>query len=135
MTIQYPVTSQVVDGIVFNGLFLPGHTPKFENVTIKGGVTYMPGTVLGQITATGKFVMSAAAAGDGSEVPIAVLTMPIATFDTDGVTALDMKASVVVHEGYFNETALIFGAGFTIAQIKSALLARGIFTRAPGYSG
>ncbi len=133
--IQYPVNAGAVDGIVFNGLFIPGHTPKFQNMTVKAGQTLYAGTVLGIITASGKLVMSVAAAGDGSEVPVAVLPFDIATYDTDGTTGLDMTASVISGQAYLNETALIYGAGYTLAAIKLALLARGINTRAPGFSG
>tara|TARA_R110000787_G_scaffold57733_1_gene131751 strand:- start:974 stop:1360 length:387 start_codon:yes stop_codon:yes gene_type:complete len=49
--------------------------PLYENVTLlaAGAVTWAAGTVLGRITASGKMTSYVAGAGDGSEVPIAVL--------------------------------------------------------------
>jgi hypothetical protein len=64
-----------------------------------------------------------------------VLSHDISTFAADGVTPLDMKASVIVDEAYLNETALTWGAGHTVYTIKEALRPLGMLLRAPGFSG
>jgi hypothetical protein len=135
MTTQFPATAGVVDAIVFNPLWLPGHNPRFENYTILAGQNLAAGSVLGLITASGKLVLSLLAAGDGSQAPMAVLAHDIKTYDIDGVTGLDMKASVIVDEAYLNETALIIGTGHTVATVKDAFRPLGMLLRAPGFSG
>jgi hypothetical protein len=49
--------------------------PVFEGNTIvdAGGDTYLAGTVLGRITASGKLTAYTSGAADGSEIPLAVL--------------------------------------------------------------
>ena len=49
--------------------------PVYEDDTLiaTGAVTYVKGTLLGRITASGKLTAYDSGAGDGSEVPIAVL--------------------------------------------------------------
>jgi hypothetical protein len=134
MAIPYPAKYHVVDSIVYNPLHLPGSEPVFMNFVIEGGQNLLLGSVLGRVTATGKLKLVNAAAGDGSEVPVAILCENMHTFDKDGVTPLDMMMAVAVG-GYFNETVLHYGAGYTDANMKQLLLARNIHTRAPGYSG
>lgn len=138
MTLPYPARSCVVDSITFNPLFMPGEKPVFMNYTLKGGQKLIQGSVLGRITASGLLVLSDPAAGDGSEVPMAILCENVSTYAADGVTPRDTPVSVCVH-GMFNQTALTFGASVTTpAQIKTVceqLRALGIHTRAPGYSG
>lgn len=134
MSIPFPAKSRVVDSIVHNDLMLPGKTPVFVTFTLTGGAKYLAGSVLGRVTATGKLVLSASAAGDGSQTPIAVLPHDVAAYAADGVTGEDKTVAVLV-EGYVNETALVFGAGHSIATVKPLLRATGVQMRAPGYSG
>lgn len=133
MSVPTFARSRVVDAIGFNALFLPGRQPEFMVYTIKGGQRLLAGSVLGRITATGKLVLAEAAAGDGSQTPMAVLPYNLNTYDADG-NAKDMTSQVVV-KGHLNETALVFGTGLTIASTRDTLRAAGILTRAPGYSG
>ncbi len=81
-------------------------------VTIAGGQGILKrGTVLGE--AAGKFLLSASAATDGSEVPCAVLAVDV---DTAGGDVLkDVYAS-----GEFDAAKLIFGAGHNAASAESA---------------
>lgn len=44
-------------------------------LTHAGAGTIAAGTILGRITASGKFVVYASGASDGSEIPVAVLTI------------------------------------------------------------
>ena len=88
--------------------------PKSRKITLLAGQNLARGAVLGKITASGKYKLSAAAAGDGSEVPDLILAEP-----TDA-TAAD-KETVAYDRGDFNETAVALGAGHTIASVKEGL--------------
>lgn len=133
--IQFPARAADADSISFTAFEVPGSRPKFENMVILGGQTLVKGSVLGIITASGKLKLSASAAGDGSQNPVAVLHHDITTLAADGVTAQDMNASVAVTGGAYNEDALVLGAGMTAAAVKLALIARGFTFRTPGFSG
>lgn len=93
-----------------------------ETVTLITGENRTRGAVLGKITASGKWKLSAAAAVDGSEVPRAVLVK-----DCDA-TAADKDCSIY-RTGEFSEAKLILGAGHTIASIREQLAAVGIFVK------
>ena len=81
-------------------------------VTIAGGQGVLKrGTVLGE--ASGKFLLSAATASDGSEVPNMVLAIDVDT--TAGDALKDAYAA-----GNFDATKLIYGAGHTAASVESA---------------
>jgi len=75
-----------------------------------------------QISATGKYILSVAAASDGSEVPLAVLAK-----DTDAT--LEDQKTVVYEAGELNENALILGAGHTPDSIRFALRDLGIYLK------
>jgi len=83
-----------------------------EDVTITGG-NFPRGTVLGRITATGLLTESATGAGDGSEVPVAILAK-----DTDA-SGGDVEAPVY-RAGDFNERALTIGTGHDVASVREA---------------
>lgn len=68
---------------------------------------------------SGKYKLSAAAAVDGSQVPVAVLAQ-----DCDA-TAADKEAEVFVR-GWFNESKLVLGAGHTANSTRDALALLGI---------
>ncbi|MBX3173279.1 MAG: head decoration protein [Gemmatimonadaceae bacterium] len=71
---------------------------------------------------SGKYKLSAAAAVDGSQVPVGILAI-----DTDATSA-EQKTSLY-RTGEFNEAALTLGTGHTLATIRAALEARGIFLK------
>ena len=99
-----------------DNLFAGDQDPMERKVTLLSGEVRARGTVLGLITASGKYKMSASAAGDGSQTPVAILA-----HDSDA-TAGDIE--VIVYEaGTFNENALTLGAGHTIAAIRPGLRA------------
>ena len=62
------ITNNQVAGIVLQD-------PVFDDdvLIVTGAVTYVAGTVLGRITASGKLTAYASGNADGSEVPVAVL--------------------------------------------------------------
>ena len=80
------------------------------------------GTVLGMVTADGRYGISLSAAVDGSQTPRAVL---LADADPSGgdVTATILETGVV------NAGRLTIGAAHTAASITEPLRALGIFVR------
>lgn len=62
------ITNNATSGVVI-------WEPVFDDdvLIVTGAVTYAAGTVLGRITASGKLTAYTSGAGDGSQVPIAVL--------------------------------------------------------------
>ncbi|MDP9965090.1 hypothetical protein J2W37_002810 [Variovorax paradoxus] len=90
-----------------------------RKVTLLAGAVYAAGTVLGVITASKKHTVSASAATDGSEEPDLILA------ETVDATAGDREA-LGYARGDFNTSALVLGAGHTVASITEALRTKGI---------
>lgn len=80
------------------------------------------GALLGRVTATGKYILSLAAASDGSEVPRAILA------DDTNATSAD-KTTVAYMTGEFNTAAITFGTGHTAGSVKDGLRDLGIFLK------
>jgi hypothetical protein len=100
-----------------------GEYPRVRvRVTIAAGQNLQKNSVLGRVTAGGKFVLSASAAADGSQAPVAVL--PEAVDATGGDRTADVYLT-----GEFAKSALVLGAGHTAAAIEWGLTARGIYLR------
>ena len=104
-----------------------------ETVTLKAGANYALGSVLGKITASGKYRLSAAAqvAGDeGAETAVAVLLEAVDA-------SLGDKTGLVVARGpaIVSKAALIFDASVDLAAEKTAkyaqLASAGIVPRDP----
>ena len=116
------------EGFTNQGSYTPdnliaGEYPRVARVvTIASGANLAQGALLGKITASGKFKLSASAATDGSEVPDAILA------EAANATAADVQA-VVYFSGDFNESALSLGAGHTLASVKAGLRDRNIYLR------
>ncbi len=72
------------------------------------------GAVLGIVTASGKYVLSASAAGDGSQVPNAILA-----FDVPASAGADVPAAAYFM-GEFVAEKLSFGAGHTAATVEAS---------------
>ena len=90
-----------------------------RKVTVLAGQVLLRGAVLGTITASGKAILSLAAATDGSETPDLILA--------EAVDATGGDAPAVAYErGDFNSGALTMGAGHTVASIRERLRAKGI---------
>lgn len=82
---------------------LPG-TQSRENVTLITGQKLVAGTVLGKITASGKYTTLAPAASDGSQTAAAVLV-----FDTDATSA-DKVCSIIARGAEVNSLELNWGS-------------------------
>ena len=88
-------------------------------VTLAAGQNLKRGALLGAVTAGGQYKLSASAAGDGSQAPMAVLV-----HDADTTAA---AAPVEVYlRGDFNQDVLTFGAGHTPTSVRAALHDTGI---------
>lgn len=88
-------------------------------ITLIAGQVVTRGTVLGKITASGKYNKSLSAAVDGSQTPDV-----IAVNDCDA-TAADAEL-LVYRTGRFNANALTLGAAHTVATITEGLRGKGI---------
>lgn len=88
-----------------------------ETVTVGANSTIARGTVMGKITASGKYIASLNAASDGSQIAVAVLA-------EDAVNATGSSADVKVvmfKKGTFNSLGITFGTGQTLANTKDDL--------------
>lgn len=92
-----------------------------RKVTIKSGAGALArGALLGEVTADKKYLLSLAAATDGSETPDAILLHAV------DATASDQEAIVAI-KGRFASAGVIFGAGHTAASVDRALRDRNIY--------
>jgi hypothetical protein len=91
-----------------------------EQITLVSGQNLTRGAVLGKITASGKYTLSASAAVDGSQTPVAILV------DDCDASAGD-KVTLVYTRGDFQDAGLTLGAGHTLTSIAAALKDAGIF--------
>lgn len=85
-----------------------------DDAIITGGAVYKRGTVLGQITASGKYTQALAAAADGSQNPVTAL------IDDVDTTAGDANSGIF-RQAELNGNALILGTGITLAAAKAGL--------------
>jgi len=110
MDASFSSTSQTPDNLIAGGK----PPAKAVPIILLSGENVVRGEALGEITASGKFSASLAAATDGSQVVRA-----IAAEDKDA-TAGD-KAMHAYVEGEFNQDQITLGAGHTVASIKQGL--------------
>lgn len=90
-------------------------------VTLAAGAgTLMPGAVLGKITASGNYSLSASTANDGSQIPDCLLA------DTITLSA-SPQGAMAYFRGDFNVNTLSFGAGHSLATVRDTLRTKGIF--------
>jgi len=98
-------------------------------VTVGQSTTLTRGAVLGKVTDTGKFVLSASKDADGnditdgSETPYAILAE-----DCDA-TGGDVTNVAVYIKGEFNENVLSFGNGHDATTVKAPLRDAGIYIK------
>ena len=102
---------------------LAGEYPRIERIiTIASGSALTKGSVLGRVTASGKFILSEGDATDGSETPDAILAEDVDASEED-------KQAVVYFSGEFSENALTLGGSFTLDDIRAGLRSKSIFLR------
>lgn len=102
--------------------FILGGAPVLadEETIVSGAGVLVAGTVLGKITASGKYKTALAASNDGSETPHRILAV-----DVDA-TAADVKAPAY-KAGNFDPDNLTLGTGITVAALKAAFDGTPIF--------
>jgi hypothetical protein len=94
------------------------------DVTIASGQNLGRGALLGKITASGKYVLSLAAAADGSEVASAILAEDVDASGGD-------KPGIVYVSGDFNENAITYGTGHTADSVRAGLRDLNIYLHKP----
>lgn len=99
---------------------LAGDSPLVpRKITVLSGQVLARGAVLGKITASGKYILSLSAAGDGSQTPDLILA------DAVDATGGD-KEAVAYATGEFNQSALVIGTAHTADSIREGLRIKGI---------
>ncbi|TPE47233.1 head decoration protein [Amaricoccus solimangrovi] len=89
-----------------------------EEITVASGADLTVGAVLGIVTASGKYALSAPGASDGSETPVAVLVT------TAAAASADARAVALVREAKLNRSALIFHSSIdTVGERNAAVTA------------
>ena len=84
-----------------------------EVITLLIGTNYPSGAVLGRITASGKYTLSAATGADGAQVAVAVLLYPVNATLADAVGIVLVRGPSIVsrtglaYEGTVNDAAKI----------------------------
>ncbi len=102
---------------------LAGDFPRrFMTVTVASGEVHSAGAVLGEVTSSGKYVLSASDATDGSEAPSAVLWEDV---DASGG---DVDAEVLI-TGDVRGDKLTLGTGHTTDSVRKALRGLSLFVR------
>ncbi|GCD53043.1 MULTISPECIES: head decoration protein [Acetobacter] len=116
----YPSAQQVVfvpDQLIAGNLKLVT-----ETVTFAEGNTLQRGQVVGQVTATGKYIPCVKTATDGSQTPCGIVV--------DEVDASAADATGAIYEmGEFNSNYMIFDASWTVDTLKPALRQFSIFVK------
>jgi len=95
-----------------------------ESITLAIAQVLARGALLGRVTATGEYLLSLAAAVDGSQVPVAVLA-------DDADTTLGAATGAAYLSGEFNDNAITFGTGHTAASVKDGLRDLNIYLKTP----
>lgn len=94
-----------------------------RSITLVSGQNLARGSVVGIITASGKYTLAAAALSNGAQTPNAILAEDVDASAGD-------KTTLVYEKGTFNEGAITIGAGLTLASIREGLRGKGIFLKA-----
>ncbi|ACL60600.1 head decoration protein [Methylobacterium nodulans] len=96
-------------------------------IIASGSGLLVSGTVLAQVSATGKYVPAAATGSDGSQIATAILLTPV------DATASDAPAVIVARHAIVSHAGLTYGSTITDATKRAAahgqLKAAGILVR------
>jgi hypothetical protein len=90
-----------------------------QKITLVSGQNLVRGALLGKITASGKYKLSASGAGDGSQTPDLILADDTDASGGDAVT-------VAYSRGDFDQQAVTYGAGHTADSVRETLRGKGI---------
>lgn len=91
------------------------HFSREEGVIVSGAGVVETGTVLGQITASGKYTPVTVAAADGSQNAAAILLFTVDATDADVTGVLIARDAIVAHQ------ALLYGADVDSAAERLAI--------------
>lgn len=108
------------EGSVTQDKLFERNTRRRKGTILSGQGVLVRGTLLGKITASGKWVKSLSASSDGSQDPRGILL-----HDVDATSA-DAEA-IIARAGDFAIAGITFGTGHTAASVDDALIDRGIF--------
>ncbi|WP_455466396.1 head decoration protein [Bartonella sp. B39] len=102
---------------VRNGAYLGPYNPDMSNeeVVFASGAIVEAGTVMGKVTATGKYVPLNPAASDGSKVPAGI------SFATVDVTEADQRAVITARLCTVKASELLWPDAITDEQKKAAI--------------
>jgi hypothetical protein len=101
---------------------IAGDYPLVTDIVIVDTGVLAIGTVLGKITASGKYKICDSTAVDGSAAPLCILGEAV------DATSADVNA-VVYLSGAFDENQLVFGGTDTAATHRAALRAKNIYLK------
>ena len=104
----------------FDALIVGGYDTVSRQITVLSGQNLKRGSVLGRITASGKYVLALSASSDGSQVPTVILAEDTDASAADAVTVAYFRATV-------DENACVFGTGITAATAREPLRDFGIY--------
>ncbi|MCK7615188.1 head decoration protein [Roseibium sediminicola] len=106
------------------GLIVGDFPVAIRYVTILSGQVQPRGAVMGRVTASDKYILSLAAAGDGSETPAEVLAVDVDASGGDVVAP-------VYSAGEFAADQMTFGTGHDADTVETAfrLAGRSMFVR------
>lgn len=125
---MYYAQSSSEDIAAVEALFAGDYPVETESaVVVSGAGELVEFTVLGKITASGKYTPCVLTATDGSEVAAAILVYPV------DATSADVTAQVY-KSGSFNMDALTWDASFTTEALKLAASAAPLFIKKCGPS-
>jgi hypothetical protein len=119
------------DSIRLSGVVKAEYEPALgycrESVIINdSAATLKVGTVLGKVTATGKYKVALSAAGDGSQTPAAIYLADAQGLSHDLVLAAATDTKVIVlarGPAIVSDIGLTLGTGITSATAKAGLAA------------
>jgi len=99
-----------------------------ESVTLLAGTNYALGSVLGIVTASGKYKLSPDTGTDGSQVAVAVLIEAVDATAADATGLIVARGPVIVSKAQLNYDATV-GTAAKIATKEGQLAAVGIVPR------
>lgn len=107
--------------ISFNTIEVGGDLIETTKITIASGNVVEAGSVLGRITASGEYRLSASASSDGSQVIQPIVLM----YDVDA-SGGDVVADAWI-AGKFDPAQLVIGAGHDLAAVRQAFIGTPMF--------
>jgi NAD(P)H-nitrite reductase large subunit len=100
-------------------------TLREDTVTVPAKTTLLKGTLLGEVSSTGKLKKFVKTSVDGSEMPMAILNRDLTNA---AASAADMTADVIIL-GIINENKLALDAGVTLDDIISATVEEEVISK------